>query len=110
MKKNVLHSNKSVADGCCAFDTESTSRFYKSVYTSVLFLLMFFVFSNLSYGQSNTNNSQWGKNGPASAPDSPVDWANGNAQKTNSHFREDQSIPTRIELEGLTIGVPASVT
>ncbi|GAA4766623.1 hypothetical protein GCM10023230_15380 [Flavobacterium hankyongi] len=72
---------------------------------------LFLVFCQTSfYGQSNTNNSQWGKNGPASAPASPVNWANGNAQGTNSHFREGESVPTRIELVDLTPNVPASVT
>ena len=77
-------------------------------YRSAFLLLVLTQIS--SYGQSNTNNSQWGKNGPASAPASPVIWANGNAQATNSHFTEGQSIPTRIELAGLTAGQPASVT
>ena len=75
------------------------------------FTILLLVFGQVTlYGQSNTNNSQWGKNGPASAPVSPVNWANGNAQATNSHFTEGQSIPTRIELDGLTPNVPASVT
>ena len=76
------------------------------------FTILLFVFGQVTllYGQSNTNNSQWGKNGPASAPQSPVNWANGNAQATNSHFTEGESIPTRIELAGLTPNVPASVT
>ncbi|TDR18240.1 hypothetical protein, partial [Flavobacterium cheniae] len=75
------------------------------------FTILLLVFGQVTlYSQSNTNNSQWGKNGPASAPASPVNWANGNAQATNSHFTEGQSIPTRIELAGLTPNVPASVT
>ena len=75
------------------------------------FTILLLVFGQVTlYSQSNTNNSQWGKNGSASAPVSPVDWANGNAQATNSHFTEGQSIPTRIELAGLTPNVPASVT
>ena len=75
------------------------------------FTILLLVFGQFTlYSQSNTNNSQWGKNGPASAPASPVNWANGNAQATNSHFTEGQSIPTRIELAGLTPNVPASVT
>lgn len=75
------------------------------------FAFLLLAFSQISsFGQSNTNNSQWGKNGPASAPASPVIWANGNAQGSNSHFTEGQSIPTRIELDGLTAGQPASVT
>jgi hypothetical protein len=78
------------------------------VYCFTILLLMFGQFS--FYGQSNTNNSQWGKNGSLASPDNPVDWANGNAQGSNSHFREGQSIPTRIELDGLTVGQPASVT
>ena len=75
------------------------------------FTILLFMLGQIAlYGQANTNNSQWGKNGPASAPVSPVNWANGNAQATNSHYTEGQSIPTRIELVGLTPNVPASVT
>ena len=67
-------------------------------------------FINPTNGQTVSNNSQWGKNGPADAPVSPVDWANGNAQGTNSHFTEGQSIPTRIEVTGLTADVEATLT
>ncbi len=84
-------------------------KFKKGWFFSLSFLFLVFCQTSF-YGQSNTNNSQWGKNGPASAPASPVNWANGNAQGTNSHFREGESVPTRIELVDLTPNVPASVT
>jgi hypothetical protein len=96
--------------------TRNSKNIFQKLAGSIkISLMMPFLFgaiflTNQSYGQSNTNNSQWGKNGKASAPESPVLWANGNAQAQNSHFVEGQSVPTRIELDGLTAGVPASVT
>ena len=68
------------------------------------------MFSFVTYGQAVSNNSQWGKNGKASAPVSPVNWANGNAQGNNSHFIEGQSVPNRLEVTGLTGSVTATVT
>ncbi|MCW1149208.1 hypothetical protein, partial [Flavobacterium lacisediminis] len=107
-KCSLLHLTRVFIDWCLtSFSQEG--KFIKNWFYRLAFLLL--VFSQISsFGQSNTNNSQWGKNGPASAPASPVNWANGNAQGTNSHFTEGQSIPTRIELDGLTAGQPASVT
>ncbi len=78
--------------------------------SSLILLLIFFLFSNLVSAQAVSNNSQWGKNGAASAPASPVNWANGNSQGTNSHFAEGESVPTRIEVTGLTAGVEATLT
>jgi len=78
--------------------------------SSLILLLMLFLFSNFLIAQTVSNNSQWGKNGSASSPASPVNWANGNAQQTNSHYAEGQSIATRIEVTGLTVGVEATLT
>ncbi len=92
---------------------KNTMNLSFSIYLKSLLMLSFLftaTFVNL-YGQTTTNNSQWGKNGPVSAPlTSGLNWANGNAQGSNSHFTEGQSAPTRIEMTGLTTGVPTSMT
>src|SRR5215471_2542693 len=43
-------------------------------------------------------------NGPSSAPVSPVNWQNGNANQNNSHYVEGQSIPYRLVMTGLSTG------
>ncbi len=42
--------------------------------------------------------------GVGKTPVSPVDWVNGNANKSNSHFAEGDSMPYRLVLTGLTAG------
>jgi hypothetical protein len=44
------------------------------------------------------------RNGTADSPVSPVDFQNGNAGSSNSHYLEGHSIPYRVRLEGLTPG------
>ena len=83
---------------------------FKSWLKYLLLLCCALMFSFMTKAQSVSNNSQWGKNGKASAVEDPVLWANGNAQEQNSHFAEGQSIATRIEMTGLTPLVQASVS
>ena len=44
------------------------------------------------------------RNGSAASPTTPVDWVNGNAGASNSHYREGYSIPYRLILTGLAAG------
>jgi hypothetical protein len=41
---------------------------------------------------------------------SPVEWVNGNVNSSKAHYKEGQSIPYRVEITGLTPGVPATFT
>jgi len=45
------------------------------------------------------------RNGSAASPLSPVDWVNGNAGASNSHYKEGQSILYRLVLTNLPLGV-----
>lgn len=53
-------------------------------------------------GQSG--NLDQARNGSASGPVSPVQWVNGNAGSSNSHYLEGLSIPYRCVITGLTPG------
>ena len=44
------------------------------------------------------------RNGPASAPIADPDWVNGNAGKSNAHYREGESIAYRMVITGLRQG------
>lgn len=44
------------------------------------------------------------RNGTAAAPIDPPDWVNGNAGASNAHYREGESIPYRLRLDGLSLG------
>ena len=44
------------------------------------------------------------RNGTAASPIDPPDWVNGNAGASNAHYREGESIPYRLRLDGLSIG------
>lgn len=44
------------------------------------------------------------RNGPVTAPVSPVAWAKGNSGPSNSHYVEGQSVPYRMVITGLTNG------
>src|SRR2546426_3868355 len=44
------------------------------------------------------------RNGTADSPTSPVDFQNGNAGSSNSHYIESQSIPYRMVLDNLSLG------
>lgn len=48
------------------------------------------------------------RNGSAASPLSPVDWVNGNAGASNSHYKEGQSILYRLVLTNMPLG-PSSV-
>ena len=44
------------------------------------------------------------RNGTVASPTSPVDWVNGNAGASNSHYREGYSIPYRMVFTNLALG------
>jgi hypothetical protein len=44
------------------------------------------------------------RNGSKASPTDPVDWVNGNAGSSNSHYKEGQSIPYRLTLTNLPFG------
>jgi hypothetical protein len=44
------------------------------------------------------------RNGTAAVPINPPDWVNGNAGASNAHYREGESIPYRLRLDGLSLG------
>ncbi|MFY9556815.1 MAG: hypothetical protein WAV47_19045, partial [Blastocatellia bacterium] len=44
------------------------------------------------------------RNGSATSPITPVNWVNGNAGASNSHYREGYSIPYRLLLTNLAVG------
>ncbi len=48
-------------------------------------------------------NLDQGANGKSTAPDSPVDWINGNLNANQAHFLEGYSVPYRAILTGLTV-------
>lgn len=65
--------------------------------------LVFFLASNFSHSQ--TIKLEQGQNGGVDkAPVSPVNWASGNSNPTNSHFAEGQSIPYRLTISKLRAG------
>lgn len=50
------------------------------------------------------------RNGSAASPTSPVDWVNGNAGASNSHYVEGMSIPYRAILTDLPTSTPITIT
>ncbi|NBO58453.1 MAG: hypothetical protein EBU73_05875, partial [Chitinophagia bacterium] len=61
------------------------------------------------YSQAASANIDQGDNGRKDAPKSPIDWVNGNLNTTKTHYIEGQSIPYRISLNNIPIGVPVKV-
>jgi hypothetical protein len=61
-------------------------------------------FAMMPGGTQPAGNLDQVRNGSAASPTNPVDWVNGNAGASNSHYREGQSIPYRLTLTNLPIG------
>ncbi len=75
-----------------------------STRAAALFLaLSFMIMTSLTvHGQSG--NLKQARNGAANSPVSPVDFVNGNAGSSNSHFLESMSVPYRYVITGLAPG------
>src|SRR4030095_8656429 len=61
-------------------------------------------FSQMAPMAKQAGNLDQARNGSATSPTSPVDWVNGNAGASNSHYREGYSIPYRLVLTNLSNG------
>ncbi|MCI0747562.1 MAG: HYR domain-containing protein [Verrucomicrobia subdivision 3 bacterium] len=74
---------------------------YKSPFCRALGILSSLVALSAAAG---TVDLWQGKNGAATSPVDPVEWAKGNAGANNSHFSEGFSIPYRLVITGITPG------
>jgi hypothetical protein len=82
------------------------NRLYGLLYSMLLLLIQV---NGFSQGGSPSANIDQGNNGKLSAPNDPVVWINGNLNTTKSHYIESQSIPYRIKMDNLPIGVPITI-
>jgi hypothetical protein len=76
------------------------------LYTMLLLLIQVNGFSQK--GAPKVNIDQ-GDNGQSNMPNNPVAWVNGNLNTTKTHYIEGQSIPYRITLDNIPLGVPITV-
>src|SRR5512142_55931 len=79
-----------------------SSRRLRSLPLFVAFLLWGFI----AFGQQPAANLDQVRNGPSTAPLSPAAWVNGNVNSSQAHFIEGYSIPYRVVMTNLTVGVP----
>jgi hypothetical protein len=69
----------------------------------LLALIMLFLVNGKQVNAQSANIDQ-ARNGSPKSPINPVQWVNGNAGSSNSHYLESLSIPYRMVVSGLTAG------
>ena len=73
------------------------------------FLYLFFGIPILVFSQSPTGNIDQASNGKLASPNDPVKWVNGDLNETTNHYLEAQSIPYRVKIDRVPLGVPIKV-
>ena len=73
------------------------------------FLYLFFGLSVSVFSQSPSGNIDQASNGKLSSPNDPVNWVNGDLNETTNHYLEAQSIPYRVKIDRVPLGVPIKV-
>ncbi|MES1225006.1 MAG: SprB repeat-containing protein, partial [Bacteroidota bacterium] len=69
-----------------------------------LLLLVTLLLVTVTEVNAQSGNLDQARNGSAGSPLNPVQWVNGNAGSSNSHYLESLSIPYRMVVTGLTAG------
>ena len=94
----------------------SVRNLQKIFATIALFAMVFSPFANVQLakaapqgGGASADLDQAENGGVGNTPINPVDWVNGNVNQSKGHYSEGESIPYRMLLEGLTVGVPATL-
>ncbi len=75
-----------------------------------IFALVLMPMINVNYAEAAASaDLSQAENGKASAPKNPVEWVNGNVNEAKGHYTEGESIPYRMEIDGLVAGVQSEL-
>jgi hypothetical protein len=73
------------------------------------FLYLFFSVPFSVLAQAPSANIDQGSNGKQLSPNDPVKWVNGDLNETTNHYLEGQSVPYRVKIDRIPLGVPIKV-